>query len=76
MARDRIGDRYSKRRKKQKLGDLARGARSIEDVEAEEELLERTEKVDPLKADAACGRNDPCPCGSGRKFKTCCGRTA
>jgi hypothetical protein len=18
------------------------------------------------------GRNDPCPCGSGRKFKTCC----
>jgi SEC-C motif-containing protein len=20
------------------------------------------------------GRNDPCPCGSGRKFKKCCGR--
>jgi uncharacterized protein YecA (UPF0149 family) len=20
------------------------------------------------------GRNDPCPCGSGRKFKACCGR--
>jgi SEC-C motif domain protein len=20
------------------------------------------------------GRNDPCPCGSGRKFKSCCGR--
>jgi len=20
------------------------------------------------------GRNDPCPCGSGRKFKQCCGR--
>jgi len=20
------------------------------------------------------GRNDPCPCGSGKKFKTCCGR--
>jgi hypothetical protein len=19
------------------------------------------------------GRNDPCPCGSGRKFKRCCG---
>lgn len=24
----------------------------------------------PVKA----GRNDPCPCGSGRKFKKCCGR--
>ena len=21
------------------------------------------------------GRNDPCPCGSGKKFKQCCGRT-
>ncbi len=20
------------------------------------------------------GRNDPCPCGSGRKYKHCCGR--
>lgn len=19
-----------------------------------------------------CGRNDPCPCGSGKKFKKCC----
>jgi len=23
---------------------------------------------------AKVGRNDPCPCGSGRKFKRCCGR--
>jgi hypothetical protein len=22
------------------------------------------------------GRNDPCPCGSGKNFKACCGRTA
>ena len=22
------------------------------------------------------GRNEPCPCGSGKKFKSCCGRTA
>jgi preprotein translocase subunit SecA len=22
------------------------------------------------------GRNDPCPCGSGKKFKNCCGRSA
>jgi uncharacterized protein YecA (UPF0149 family) len=25
--------------------------------------------VNPFKA---VGRNDPCPCGSGRKFKKCC----
>ena len=22
------------------------------------------------------GRNDPCPCGSGKKYKECCGRNA
>jgi hypothetical protein len=25
-------------------------------------------------ASSATGRNDPCPCGSGRKFKRCCGK--
>jgi len=28
----------------------------------------------PVKSDAKVGRNDPCPCGSGKKFKECCGR--
>ena len=23
---------------------------------------------------AKVGRNDPCPCGSGKKYKQCCGR--
>ena len=25
-------------------------------------------------SEAKVGRNDPCPCGSGRKYKRCCGR--
>ena len=28
---------------------------------------------DPLWAAAKIGRNDPCPCGSGKKYKKCCG---
>ncbi|MEI4262745.1 UPF0149 family protein [Roseovarius sp. D0-M9] len=28
----------------------------------------------PFKADFRPGRNDPCSCGSGRKYKQCCGR--
>jgi hypothetical protein len=29
----------------------------------------------PLRRDAPrVGRNDPCPCGSGKKYKKCCGR--
>jgi uncharacterized protein YchJ len=27
----------------------------------------------PVKARAKIGRNEPCPCGSGKKFKKCCG---
>ncbi|MBN8247236.1 MAG: DUF1186 domain-containing protein, partial [Verrucomicrobia bacterium] len=27
----------------------------------------------PFRAPVSVGRNDPCPCGSGRKFKKCCG---
>jgi len=32
----------------------------------------------PRKASPAkkVGRNDPCPCGSGKKYKNCCGRSA
>jgi preprotein translocase subunit SecA len=29
----------------------------------------------PAKRDASkVGRNDPCPCGSGKKYKDCCGK--
>ena len=29
-----------------------------------------------VKAGVKVGRNDPCPCGSGKKYKNCCGREA
>ena len=28
------------------------------------------------KGSPKAGRNDPCPCGSGKKYKNCCGRMA
>jgi len=31
-------------------------------------------KIQPLvKKEKKVGRNDPCPCGSGKKYKKCCG---
>jgi len=33
-----------------------------------------TEKAKPVRTGPKVGRNDPCPCGSGKKFKHCCGR--
>ena len=37
----------------------------LDAVAAELEALKKKEKV---------GRNEPCPCGSGKKYKKCCGR--
>ena len=31
-------------------------------------------KKQPVKNGEKVGRNDPCPCGSGKKYKNCCGR--
>ena len=31
------------------------------------------QKKAPAKSDKVVGRNDPCPCGSGKKYKNCCG---
>ena len=30
------------------------------------------EVLTPLKTDQKIGRNDPCPCDSGKKYKVCC----
>ena len=32
------------------------------------------EKAKPVRTGPKVGRNDPCPCGSGKKYKHCCGR--
>ena len=34
------------------------------------------QRVQPAKAAPRIGRNDPCPCGSGKKYKNCHGRNA
>jgi len=31
-------------------------------------------KQEPVKKEKKAGRNDVCPCGSGKKYKNCCGR--
>lgn len=73
MAPDRVEKHTARMRKQKKMDDLARSARSSDEVEAEAELLSSAEKVKPISSDKAPGRNDPCPCGSGRKYKKCCG---
>ena len=33
----------------------------------------KKKKPQPIRAQPSVGRNEPCPCGSGKKYKKCCG---
>jgi preprotein translocase subunit SecA len=35
---------------------------------------ERKQKTEPVRVEKKVGRNDPCPCGSGKKYKQCHGQ--
>jgi preprotein translocase subunit SecA len=38
------------------------------------EATDAVTKAKPVRSGPKVGRNDPCPCGSGKKFKHCCGK--
>jgi uncharacterized protein YecA (UPF0149 family) len=73
MANDPMSERFAKKEKQHKLDDLVKRAKTKEEIEADEKLLKETPKTEPIHSDKAPSRNDPCPCGSGKKYKKCCG---
>ena len=42
--------------------------------EDRDEILKEFKKSKIYHAPVKIGRNDPCPCGSGKKYKNCCGK--
>ncbi len=54
------------------LRDPAYIARLREHYRLFREDVERSARRAPERSRTKVGRNDPCPCGSGRKFKKCC----
>jgi preprotein translocase subunit SecA len=47
------------------------------DVDQDDDLDEEGENIEDrrepyVRATPKVGRNDPCPCGSGKKYKKCC----
>jgi hypothetical protein len=44
--------------------------------EKRKQLFWEQKKSNTVVKDKKIGRNDPCPCGSGKKYKKCCGATA
>ena len=74
MAKDQFMNRF---RKKMDKGNLAaRADRQIDPdlMDEEEKLLAETPPAETVRNDPnKAKRSDPCPCGSGKKYKKCCG---
>ncbi|MDC7219295.1 MAG: YchJ family protein [Spirochaetales bacterium] len=61
---------YSQNRARYTHHELA----SFEKIDGKWMFFDGEEINQPLNAGAKVGRNDPCPCGSGKKYKKCCGK--
>ncbi len=48
----------------------------IFDEQKRSELYKEAKRMNTIVKPKKIGRNDPCPCGSGKKYKYCCGRNA
>lgn len=48
----------------------------IFDEETRKRLYREQKQSGTVRKEKKIGRNDPCPCGSGKKYKKCCGRNA
>lgn len=46
----------------------------IFDAETKKNLYREAKKMNTIVKGKKIGRNDPCPCGSGKKYKHCCGK--
>ena len=57
------------REQKQDLSDPNQQAAAQQDTREQQ-------KREPIRAEKTVGRNDPCPCGSGKKYKNCHGKNA
>ena len=69
-------DAYESAAREKRQADAARGKISglPDKTPTENRGRGRTEPV--RRSGAKIGRNDPCPCGSGKKYKNCCGKEA
>jgi preprotein translocase subunit SecA len=50
------------------------GKKASDVVSQAADAAEAQAKAKPVRTGPKVGRNDPCPCGSGKKYKQCCGK--
>ena len=60
----------------EKAPERERVAKETSAVHAGADGDSKSTKREPVRKKMEIGRNEPCPCGSGKKYKNCCGREA
>ena len=68
------GGYYSGFEQPEEMQELNNQATVELDVEKRKELYKAQKASTTIVKGPKVGRNDPCPCGSGKKYKKCCGR--
>ncbi len=48
----------------------------VTEIQSEDDAPLPDTPVEQVRAEQTAGRNDPCPCGSRKKYKKCCGAPA
>jgi preprotein translocase subunit SecA len=65
------------RQRKTDLSNMRTQKESLDGAVTEDDYYDPTPvKQEPVKVGPKIGRNDPCPCGSGKKYKNCHGKEA
>ncbi len=73
---DAMGMGFGRRRAAPAAGPAAPEAVGAPREAAAETRGREPRRPAPVKVGEKIGRNDPCPCGSGKKYKKCCGKLA
>ncbi|MFW6237655.1 MAG: SEC-C metal-binding domain-containing protein, partial [Halanaerobiales bacterium] len=68
------GDIKQSRLQFEKQSDLLRQMKKKQEKEKKKRQTNKKKKHTTVVKPDEPGRNDPCPCGSGKKYKRCCGR--
>ncbi|MBK8611640.1 MAG: preprotein translocase subunit SecA [Chitinophagaceae bacterium] len=70
--RERKTDMSKMRQRKEQFAGAGAGP---EHISGENDYIDPSEQIkqEPIRVEKAPGRNDPCPCGSGKKYKHCHG---
>ena len=66
---DRFSKRYDRKKEESKR-------KKAQEVVSEDDAPVPDAPIEQAHRDKTPARNDPCPCGSGKKYKKCCGKAS